>query len=125
MNPTNAEIVERFCHEFDVPAPDPERIGAYFTEDAIYHNIPMEAVAGRAAITAAIRRMGAVMQSAGWEVIHQVVDGDMVMNERIDRFSANGRAVEIPVVGVFELRDGKIRAWRDYFDLATWQKQLL
>jgi len=24
---------------------------------------------------------------------------------------------------VFEIRDGKIAAWRDYFDLATWQRQ--
>jgi limonene-1,2-epoxide hydrolase len=24
---------------------------------------------------------------------------------------------------VFEIRDDKIAAWRDYFDLATWQRQ--
>jgi limonene-1,2-epoxide hydrolase len=27
------------------------------------------------------------------------------------------------VAGVFELRDGKIAAWRDYFDMATWTRQ--
>jgi limonene-1,2-epoxide hydrolase len=30
----------------------------------------------------------------------------------------------LPVAGVFEVRDGKIAAWRDYFDLATFTKQL-
>lgn len=29
----------------------------------------------------------------------------------------------LPIVGVFEIRGGKISAWRDYFDLATWQRQ--
>jgi limonene-1,2-epoxide hydrolase len=24
---------------------------------------------------------------------------------------------------VFDIRDGKIAAWRGYFDLATWQRQ--
>jgi limonene-1,2-epoxide hydrolase len=32
--------------------------------------------------------------------------------------------VEVKVMGVFELRDGKIAAWRDYFDLAGFQKSM-
>ncbi len=27
-------------------------------------------------------------------------------------------------MGAFELRDGKICAWRDYFDLAQFQRQM-
>jgi len=27
------------------------------------------------------------------------------------------------VMGTFEIRDGKIAAWRDYFDLGAWTKQ--
>ena len=34
-----------------------------------------------------------------------------------------GKDIALPVAGVFEVRDGKIAAWRDYFDLATWQRQ--
>jgi limonene-1,2-epoxide hydrolase len=48
------------------------------------------------------------------------------MNERVDRFhmKADGRWVEAPVMGVFELEGGKIKAWRDYFDLAGFTGQM-
>jgi limonene-1,2-epoxide hydrolase len=39
-----------------------------------------------------------------------------VFTERLDRMTFAGKDVELPVAGVFELRDGKITAWRDYFD---------
>jgi limonene-1,2-epoxide hydrolase len=48
----------------------------------------------------------------------------VVMNERTDRFKIGPKWVEAPVMGIFELRDGKIAAWRDYFDLAGFQKQM-
>lgn len=121
---TNSEIVTAFVREFDVAEPDGEKLAAYFTEDAVYHNIPMKPVEGRAAIAAALGGMQATMLSRGWEVLHQVADADVVMNERIDRFTVGGRPIEIPVVGVFELREGKIAAWRDYFDLAMFQKRM-
>jgi limonene-1,2-epoxide hydrolase len=31
----------------------------------------------------------------------------------------DGGELALPVMGVFEVRDGRIAAWRDYFDLAT------
>jgi limonene-1,2-epoxide hydrolase len=124
MTHDNSAIVTAFCREFDVPAPDPGKLGAYFTEDAVYHNIPMAPVSGRAAIEAVLGGMAGSMLSSGWEVKHQVATGDVVMNERVDRFKVGDKTIAIPVMGVFELRDGKIAAWRDYFDLAMWQKQM-
>ncbi len=121
--PTNEEIVTAFCREFDAPAPNPAKLGAYFTDDAVYHNMPLEPVRGRAAIEAVLGGLTGAMASRGWEVVHQVAAGDLVMNERIDRFRAGDKDIALPVTGVFELRDGKISAWRDYFDLTTWQKQ--
>ena len=41
----------------------------------------------------------------------------------VDRFRFGDKRVELPCAGVFEIRDGKIAVWRDYFDLATWQRQ--
>lgn len=38
------------------------------------------------------------------------------MNERTDKLVMDGRTVELPVMGVFELSGGKIAGWRDYFD---------
>lgn len=120
----NAEIVRNFCAEWDAPALDGERIAAYFTEDAFYHNIPMEPITGREAIAAALSGMAGMMTSKGWVVVNLVAEGDVVMTERIDRFDAQGNAVALPVMGVFELRHGKIASWRDYFDLGTFQKQM-
>ncbi len=121
---TNDEIITNFVREFDAPAPDAARLGTYFADDAVYHNIPMKPVAGRAAIEKVLGGMATTMLSAGWEVRHQAATGDVVMNERVDRFTASGKTIEIPVMGVFELKDGKIIAWRDYFDLAMFQSQM-
>ena len=49
--------------------------------------------------------------------------GDIVFTERVDRFQMGDKKVELPVAGVFEVRDGKIAAWRDYFDMPTWTRQ--
>ncbi len=49
--------------------------------------------------------------------------GSVVLTERLDRFVMGGKTVELPVAGVFEVSDGKITAWRDYFDMATWTRQ--
>jgi limonene-1,2-epoxide hydrolase len=52
-------------------------------------------------------------------VHRQLASGPLVMNERTDRFEMHGRWVDLPVAGVFEVHDGLITLWRDYFDLPT------
>lgn len=49
--------------------------------------------------------------------------GSVVFTERVDRFVVGGKTIALPVAGVFELRDGKIAAWRDYFDMQSYLKQ--
>ena len=39
------------------------------------------------------------------------------MNERTDHITLNGRPVSLRITGVFEIVDGHITAWREYFDL--------
>lgn len=117
-------IVTNFVKLFDVEKPDAAAIGAFFTEDALYHNIPMDPIQGRQAIEKLLGGMGATMLSKGWEVTHQVAAGNVVMNERIDRFQMGEKAVSIPVMGVFVVKGDKIAEWRDYFDLAMFQKQM-
>ena len=50
----NATIIRNFCAEWDAPAPDGDKLASYFTEDAFYHNIPMQPVTGRDSIRAAL-----------------------------------------------------------------------
>ncbi len=116
-------IVNAFVAEFGVAQPDAERLASYFTEDAVYHNMPMEAAVGLEAVKAALAGV-AQMTSRGWETLHQASSGDVVLNERVDRFEIAGTEVTVQVCGVFEIREGKIARWRDYFDLASFQKQM-
>jgi limonene-1,2-epoxide hydrolase len=52
-----------------------------------------------------------------------LADGTIVMTERVDNFLAGDTRVTVPCVDIFELRDGKIAAWRDYWDLQPFEKQ--
>ena len=47
-----------------------------------------------------------------------MASGDAVMNERTDSITLNGKPVTLPICAVFEVEGGRIRAWREYFDLA-------
>jgi len=48
----------------------------------------------------------------------------VVFTERVDHFTVAGKEVALPVAGVFEVRDGKIASWRDYFDMGSYQRQV-
>ena len=52
-------------------------------------------------------------------------EGDIVLDERVDRFRIDGEWREIPVAGVFEIKEGKIQIWRDYFCLKTFEQLLV
>jgi limonene-1,2-epoxide hydrolase len=60
------------------------------------------------------------MDSIEIENLHVAASGDVVFTERIDRFRNKTVMLDLPVAGVFEVRDGKIVAHRDYFDYQTW-----
>jgi limonene-1,2-epoxide hydrolase len=112
------EVVTEFCKLWS--SPDPEKLAGYFTEDAIYHNIPMDPVQGREAIKEFIAGFTAAFDGIDFRVHRQLSNGDLVMNERTDVMRRkDGGEIPLPVAGVFEVIDGKITAWRDYFDMAT------
>ncbi|HJN92190.1 MAG TPA: limonene-1,2-epoxide hydrolase family protein [Dehalococcoidia bacterium] len=117
------ELITAFIKEFDAEHPEVQTLLDYFTDAGVYHNMPGPPATGKAEIETTLAYTQN-MTSKGWEVVHQAVVGDTVINERIDRFEVGGQSVELPVCGVFEVRDGKIAAWRDYFDMATFQKQM-
>ena len=112
------EVVTEFCKKWLTA--DPDELAGYFTEDAVYHNIPMAPVQGREAIKEFIAGFTAGFDGIDFQVHPQVSDGNVVMNERTDvMHRKDGGEIPLPVTGVFEVIDGRIAAWRDYFDLAT------
>ena len=64
------------------------------------------------------------MTALPWEIRHILADGDVVMTERVDHFLVGNDRISVPCMGIFELRDGKIAAWRDYWDLKQFEAQL-
>ena len=62
--------------------------------------------------------------STQWDVLNLISRGDVVIAERLDRTMVGETAVDLPCCGVFEMQDGKIKVWRDYFDLATYTRPL-
>jgi limonene-1,2-epoxide hydrolase len=89
-----------------------------------YDNVPMGKVHGPEAIRSLLAPMLGASSTVEWVVHRQAGEGPLVFNERLDRFEMPFGWVEIPVTGVWEVRDGLITLWRDYFDEATYRRQL-
>jgi limonene-1,2-epoxide hydrolase len=89
------------------------------TDDVEYQNMMLPAVHGKAAVRETLEALLALCTGSEWVTHRELASGDLVMNERTDRFEMGGTWVDLPVAGVFELRDERIALWRDYFDLPT------
>ena len=103
---------------------DLDRVMSFLAPDADYHNIPWAPLHGHAAIRAMLESFMKGVAAIEFVVHKSVESGDVVMNERTDKFQIKGHWLELPVMGVFEIRNGKIQAWRDYFDAASFEKQM-
>jgi len=121
------EIVRRFCVAWSENKGVVE-LAEFFTDDAVYHNIPLEPVAGQANIAnnfATVIRPGPPgVESIEFRVINIAANGPVVMTERVDVFKLSNKSFELPVMGIFEISDAKIKAWRDYFDANQFARQM-
>ena len=117
------QIVRDFCAA--VRRTDLAEIVGFFAPDAVYHNIPLDPVRGTAEIESTLRQFLTPGGEVEFEIKALAVTGQTVLTERVDRFEIGGKRVELPVMGAFEVdRDGRITAWRDYFDMQQFTKQL-
>ena len=123
MTETASDLVLRFCDAFGKGA-TPNELVDYFADDAVYHNIPVEPAVGREAILGLLNMFVTPAERVEFRVRNIVADGDTVLTERVDVFHLPNATIELPVMGTFEVRDGKIAAWRDYFDLNQYMSQL-
>lgn len=103
---------------------DAAELAGYFADDGVYHNMPARPVAGRAAVQAFIAGFIRDWSATTWDLLNIVEHGDVVIAERLDRTRVGDRTIDLPCCGVFEMADGKIKVWRDYFDLATYTRAL-
>ncbi|AFP39100.1 limonene-1,2-epoxide hydrolase family protein [Mycolicibacterium smegmatis] len=84
-------------------------------QNLVYQNVGMPTIYGR---NRAMKLFRSMQGRAGFEVkIHRsAADGAAVLNERTDVLTFGPLRVQFWVCGVFEVHDGRITLWRDYFD---------
>jgi limonene-1,2-epoxide hydrolase len=122
--PTPVEIVTAFIAEWDKGAEGfRDAVTAYFTPDAVWENVGLAVTTGPVEANALMDSMGATL-GVTWlkaDMLAIAAVGDKVLTERIDHlFTADGtKTASLRLMGIFEVKDGRIAAWRDYFDTAA------
>lgn len=95
----------------------------FLADDCLWANQGLPEVRGKAQVLGFLQdfvdQVG--LESVGGEVINIASAADTVLTERHERWTGKEGVVlveSLPVMGTFEIADGKIRSWRDYYDSA-------
>jgi limonene-1,2-epoxide hydrolase len=110
-----ADVVREFCGAID--RKDMAGVESLLDEKVVYHNIGSEPAVGRDATLAAVKFQFDLFDPISFRIRNLAEDGDTVLTERVDEVTANGIMAPVPVMGTFEVKNGRIVQWRDYFDL--------
>lgn len=111
-------LVTRFCNAWGQH--DIDAIFDMLAADCFYHNMPVAPLVGHDEIRPVLTGFFAMAQSIHFEVCAMgVATNGIVLTERVDHFLINDQALALPVMGAFEIVDGKIALWRDYYDQKT------
>ena len=117
------EFIDTFVDAW--PRKDAAALSRFFSDDAVYYNGPLEPLTGRESIVTSIETfMDMYDGDIGVDILHLVAEGPIVLTERVDHVYQAGGKLSMPIAGVFEVHDGQITAWRDYFDLNQWLEGL-
>jgi len=119
---TPEEVVQEFCAAFATK--DVDTIASLLADDVVYHNVGMAPAVGKEASVAMIQGFLDMAEKMTFEIHRIAANGDSVLTERTDTFTINGADSPVAVMGSFDLRDGKIVAWRDYFDMGLITKMM-
>ena len=113
------QVVRDFCAAWKEPG-GTAPFDRWFRPDTVWENHGMVTTTGPAEAIALMEALAAKgMVSMEFELRAIAADGRKVLTERTDHaYDASGkRTASFPVMGIFEVdEDGKIAAWRDYFD---------
>ena len=83
---------------------------ALLDDEIVYHNIGMPASRGIEATLANVAGQWENFPATyDWEIRHLSSDGDIVLTERIDTVGRPGVSAPVPLMGVFEIHNGKIK----------------
>ncbi|WP_205873130.1 limonene-1,2-epoxide hydrolase family protein [Mycobacterium camsae] len=116
------QVVREFLGSWEARSLD--TICSGFADDAVYHNVPVAPIEGIAGIRGIFEAFLDAFADAKLDIVTLAAEPGRVLVERVDYFTMNdGRKVVLPVTGVFEVKNGKITRFSDYFDLADFERQ--
>ena len=111
------EVVEAFLDAF--AAMDFDTPLTLLSDYVEYTNIPLGTVLGHSGVREVLEPFFAPIHENEFLILRRAASGPVVFLERLDRHRLDHGWRELPVNSVFEVHDGTITVWRDYFDLAT------
>ena len=119
----NAAAVEKFLYA--LRDKDFDTLQTLVADDIVYENYGYTRLRGAKRLIALFRKMQ--RPSMGFDVkLHRnIAEGDNVLNERTDALIFGRVQMVFAVCGVFEVHDGRITLWRDYFDMFDMLKATL
>ena len=109
----NALVVEKFLNALQDQ--DFDTVESLAAPELVWHNVGVPPIRGRARIMKLLRKG---QGKFGFEVkFHNIAqDGGTVLTERTDAIIIGPLRLQFWVCGTFEVRDGKVTLWRDYFN---------
>ena len=115
-------LIKQFLQ--DLTTNNADLLATHFDEQGMYQNMPLAPAYGREAVHTTLAGLLGVMSIDAVETYHIASANGFVYTERVDVLTAlpTGKSFPLAVLGVFQLRDGKILAWRDYFDLREFEE---
>ena len=123
MSTSNEQVVIDFFRAFD--RLDLDGALSCLTDDCVHDDKPVGIHRGKDEIRTFFAPQMKELKSFRAELKDTLCVGDLVMNERIDWIELQGgKKAALPVMGAFEIRGGKIAVWRDYYDMASFHKQI-
>lgn len=112
-----APVVERFLYALQDK--DLATADAVLDDDVVYQNVGTPATRGRGRVMTLMRALE--RSGIGFEVkMHRIAaEGGAVLTERTDALTYGKFRAVFWVCGTFEVHDGRITLWRDYFDFVN------
>jgi len=127
------KMLREYCAAWS-PAPDIDKIVAFFTDDCVYENIPREqAYRGKEGVRTYVKACYDAIPDFKVEATSVFVSGDWAACEWVMSGTQSGVTADFPGTGksfkmrgssIVQLKDGKIHRNSDYWDMATFLRQI-
>ena len=114
------EIVTKFVDLWEQDDGFTEAVETWFRDDTVWENQGLLTTTDKAEALGFYHEFSKATGMTAMKIDMLAIgeNGNKVLTERIDRIiDGNGAEVmTVKCMGIFEIEDGKIAAWRDYFD---------